>query len=191
MSARPCQVGWILLDHSYGGKYWSLVAWGWEYSVFTASPSACYSAFNPSVVLLPVENLSCILNVAPLRAPGVTWCRVRLYLRVMFQRRNCLTVHLRFRCITVGWMALSVSDACQTWDLTEPLVGATLSFLPGSEHSSSIHYPMSLCCWDKVFFVCLRLLARAHRALKLRLNDGVFISIPPFRAHSHPSVLSH
>lgn len=74
--------------------------------------------------------------------------------------------------------------------LNRPLVAATLSFLPGSGHSSSILYPMSLCCWDKVFFVCPRLLARAHRALKLRLSDGIFISIPSFRAHSHPSLLS-
>lgn len=64
--------------------------------------------------------------------------------------------------------------------LNRPLVAATVSFLPGSGHSSSISYPMSLCCWDKVFFVCPWLLARAHRALKLRLNDGIFISIPPF-----------
>lgn len=74
--------------------------------------------------------------------------------------------------------------------LNRPLVAATLSFLPGSGHSSSILYPMSLYCWDKVFFVCPRLLARAHRALKLRLSDGIFISIPSFRAHSHPSLLS-
>lgn len=75
--------------------------------------------------------------------------------------------------------------------LNRPLVAATLSFLLGSGHSSSIPYPMILCCWDKVFFVCPQLLARAHRALKLRLNDGIFISIHPFRAHSHPSLLSH
>lgn len=74
--------------------------------------------------------------------------------------------------------------------LNRPLVAVTLSFLPGSGHSSSIPYPMSLCCWDKVLFVCPWLLARAHRALKLRLNDGIFISIPPFRASSHPSLLS-
>lgn len=74
--------------------------------------------------------------------------------------------------------------------LNRPLVAVTLSFLPGSGHSSSIPYPMSLCFWDKVLFVCPWLLARAHRALKLRLNDGIFISIPPFRACSHPSLLS-
>lgn len=95
------------------------------------------------------------------------------------------------RCSSLGQkVKLLARDACQKWDLTDYLVAATLSFLQGSEHSSSIHYPISLHCWDKVSFVCLRLLAWAHRALKLHLNDGVFISIPPFRAHSHPSVLS-
>lgn len=74
--------------------------------------------------------------------------------------------------------------------LNRPLEAVTLSFLPGSRHSSSIPYPMSLCFWDKVLFVCPWLLASAHRALKLRLNDGIFISIPPFRACSHPSLLS-
>lgn len=62
--------------------------------------------------------------------------------------------------------------------------------LSAGQHSSSVPYPMSLCCWDKVLFVCPWLLARAHRALKLCLNDGIFISSPPFRARSHPSLLS-
>lgn len=72
----------------------------------------------------------------------------------------------------------------------QTFVAVTLSFLQGSGHSSSIPYPMSLCCWDKVVFVCPWLLARAHRALKLCLNDGIFISTPPFHACSHPSLLS-
>lgn len=94
-----------MLDHSYDGKYWGLVAWGWECSIFIASPSACYSAFNPSAVLLPVDDLSCILNVPPLSVPrvggGDWWCRVMLYLHVAFQRRNRLTVRLIYQCITV------------------------------------------------------------------------------------------
>lgn len=72
----------------------------------------------------------------------------------------------------------------------QTLEAVTLSFLQGSGQSSCIPYPMSLCCWDKVVFVCPWLLARAHRALKLRLNDGIFISTPPFHARSHPSLLS-
>lgn len=61
--------------------------------------------------------------------------------------------------------------------LNGPFVTFTLSFLPGSRHSSSVSYPMSLCCWDKVLFVCRWLLAGAHSALKLRLNDGDFSSL--------------
>lgn len=64
------------------------------------------------------------------------------------------------RCSSLGQkVKLFARDACQKWDLTDYLVAATLSFLQGSEHSSSIHYPISLHCGDKVSFVCLRLLA--------------------------------
>lgn len=76
------------------------MAWGWEYFVFSTSPSACCSAFNPSAVLLPVDYLSCILNVAPLNAPRVRRCRAMSYFPLAFQRRKCLPVHLIYRCIT-------------------------------------------------------------------------------------------
>lgn len=117
------------------------------------------------------------------------WCRAALSLR-----ERAIRFHVAIYCTEFFKKVREMEGICvgcmSRVGLNRPLVAATLSFLPGSGHSSSIPYPMSLCCWDKVLFVCPWLLARAHRALKLCLNDGIFISIPLFRARSHPSLLS-
>lgn len=151
-------------------------------SLLSIQPVCCSAACGLSVL-----HTECCTSQRAQRYADAAPCYI-----CMYSSKNKPFNYISCRCSSLGQkVTLFAGDACQKWDLTDYLVAATLSFLQGSEHSSSIHYPISLHCWDKVSFVCLRLLAWAHRALKLHLNDGVFISIPPFRAHSHPSVLSH
>lgn len=59
--------------------------------------------------------------------------------------------------------------------------------LLGSGHSSSIPYPMSLCCWDKVLFVWPWLLAGAHSAL-IAFERWDFHVYPFFSCSVHPSL---
>lgn len=69
--ARSGHVGPYMLPQT-SHQILSLVVWGCECRVLGAAASACYSAFNPLAVLLLVDHLSCILNVAPLSGPSVT-----------------------------------------------------------------------------------------------------------------------
>lgn len=184
-------------------KYWSLVFWVWIlcfqwialWVLLCIQPSPCSAA--------------CVLAVLHTEAP--TTQHEKYFLSSQWSslcfRQTCITFastvpnnkhatrsHVAIYCAEFFKRSEKIEGICvgcmSGVGLNGPLVAATLSFLLGSGHSSSILYPMSLCCRDKVFFVCPRLLARAHRALKLRLSDGIFISIPSFRAHSHPSLLS-
>lgn len=192
--------GWILL-HSHENLTTAITtnAGVWWFG----GVNTVFSVHHPRLVTQHSTHLllCCLWTICPAywmshlsaspECTGAEVCHISMH---GSKERHHLTVHLMYRFFSgtedVSWMKWLGKDACQKWGLTDPLEAATLSFLPGSKHSSSIHYPMSLRCWDKVSFVCLRLLARAHRALKLRLNDGVFISILPFRDYSHPSVLS-
>lgn len=141
-------------------------------------PSGCVTLHSSRSPFAAGDELPCILNVSEKKKTTIS-CRLCL---LALSGAAALSPHVQSETITCNKIACSVLTVPRVRQmegirvgcmsrvgLNRPLVADWLSFLPGSGHSSSISYPMSLCSWDKVLFVCPWLLARAHRALKLRL----------------------
>lgn len=101
-------------------------------SLLSIQPVCCCAACGLSVL-----HTECCTSQWAQRYADAVLCYIYTY-----SSENQPFNYVSCRCSSLGQkVKLFVRDACQKWDLTDYLVAARLSFLQGSEHSSSSTIP--------------------------------------------------